>query len=79
MPVQTSRFNYSLMVIVFTAVLNLFEISNFISHVFFAFSDSFCKTRLIFSFFNSFFCCPVCMCVCLFVVFCHHVHLNPEI
>ena len=48
MPVQTSRFHYSLMVIVFTAVLNMFEITNFISHVFFAFSDSSCKTRVIF-------------------------------
>ena len=23
--------------------------------------------------------CPVCLCVCLFVVFCHHAHLDPEI
>ena len=41
MRVQTSRFHYSLMVMVFTAVLNLYGITNFISHVFFAFSHSF--------------------------------------
>ena len=71
MPVQTSRFHYSLMVIVFTAFLNLYGITNFISHVFFAFFDSSCKTRVIFSFFFLiiFFGCPVCMCVCLFVFF----------
>ena len=23
--------------------------------------------------------CPVCVYVCLFVVFCHHAHLDPEI
>ena len=61
MPVQTSRFHYSLMVIVFTAVLNLFEITNFISHVFFAFSDSSCKTRVIFSFFNFLLLSRVCV------------------
>ena len=75
-------FHYSLMVIVFTAVLKLYGITNFTSHDFFAFSDSSCKTRVIFSFFKLFFWLSrvyVCMCVCLFVVFCHHVRLNPEI
>ena len=24
-------------------------------------------------------CVCVCVCVCLFVVFCHHAHLDPEI
>ena len=23
--------------------------------------------------------CPACVCVCLSIVFCHHVHLDPEI
>ena len=46
MPLQTSRFQYSLMVMVFTAVLNLYGITNLISHVFFAFSHSSCKTRV---------------------------------
>ena len=64
MPVQTSRFHYSLMVIVFTAVLNLYGIINFISHVFFAFSDSSCKTRVIFSFVKIVVVVP---CVCVYV------------
>ena len=40
-------FHYSLMVMVFIAVLNLYGITNFISHVFFAFSNSSCKTKVI--------------------------------
>ena len=35
MPVQTSQFHYSLMVMVFTALLNLYGITKFISHVHF--------------------------------------------
>ena len=63
MPVQTSRFHYSLMVTVFTAVLNLYGITNFISHVFFAFFDSSCKTRVIFSFLFLIFLVVPCVCV----------------
>ena len=63
MPVQTSRFHYSLMVIVFTAVLKLYGITNFTSHYFFAFSDSSCKTRVIFSFLKYFFLVVPCVCV----------------
>ena len=35
MPVQTSQFHYSLLAMVFTAFLNLYGITKFISHVHF--------------------------------------------
>ena len=47
------------MVMVFTAVLNLYGITNFISHVFFDFSHSFCKTRVMIF---SLVCLSVCVC-----------------
>ena len=59
------------MVKIFTAVLNMYDITNFNSHVFFAFSHSFCKTMVIFKYFIFilfyFFSCPVCVCVCVCV------------